>query len=89
MRRALTGPTPILIACQPRTERLGGRERRRYEISVHGAPPVGPATFITVETWNSQDEFNEHMQTPYVQHAFETAGDHVTQAPVIHPLTEV
>jgi len=50
---------------------------------------VDPATFITVETWNSQDEFNEHMQTPYVQHAFETAGDHLTQAPLIHPLSEV
>jgi quinol monooxygenase YgiN len=57
-----------------------------YQVFVSA---VDPATFITVETWNSQEEFDAHLQTPYVQHAFETAGDHLTQAPAIHPLSPV
>jgi quinol monooxygenase YgiN len=48
-----------------------------------------PATFITVETWTSQDDLDAHMQTPHIQEALRVAGDHLAQAPAIHPLQPV
>jgi quinol monooxygenase YgiN len=53
------------------------------------ASAVDKATFITVETWTSQDALDAHMQTPHVQQALSTAADHLAQAPAIHPLTAV
>jgi quinol monooxygenase YgiN len=50
---------------------------------------VDPATFITVETWNSRDELDAHLQTPHVQQALSAAGDLLVQAPAIHPLIPV
>ena len=57
-----------------------------YNLLVSGADP---ATFITVETWSSQADLDAHMQTPHVQQALAAAGDHLVQAPAIHPLTPV
>jgi quinol monooxygenase YgiN len=57
-----------------------------YQVFVSA---VDPATFITVETWISRDDLDAHMQTPHVQAALAAAGDHLTQAPAIHPLSEV
>jgi quinol monooxygenase YgiN len=50
---------------------------------------VDPATFITVETWNSREDLNAHYQSPQVQQALSAAGDHLVQAPAIHPLIPV
>jgi quinol monooxygenase YgiN len=57
-----------------------------YQVFVSA---VDPATFITVETWISRDDLDAHMQTPHVQAALAAAGDHLAQAPAIHPLSEV
>ena len=47
------------------------------------------ATFITVETWSSQDDLDAHMRTPHVQQALSAAGDHLAQAPAVHPLSQL
>jgi quinol monooxygenase YgiN len=57
-----------------------------YELFVS---VVDEATFITVETWSSQDDLDAHMQTPHVQQVQSVAGDHLAQAPAIHPLSPV
>jgi quinol monooxygenase YgiN len=57
-----------------------------YQLFVSGAEP---GTFITVETWTSQDDLDAHFQTPHVQQALASAGDHLAEAPAIHPLSEV
>jgi quinol monooxygenase YgiN len=57
-----------------------------YELFVSAADP---ATFITIETWRSTDDLDAHLQTPHVQQALSAAGDHLAQAPAIHPLTQV
>ena len=59
---------------------------RSYQLFVSAADP---ATFITVETWDSQADLDAHMQTPHVQQALSAAGEHMAQAPAIHPLGEV
>jgi quinol monooxygenase YgiN len=48
-----------------------------------------PATFITVETWRSQADLDAHLRTPHVRQVLSAAGDHLSQAPAIHPLTPV
>lgn len=57
-----------------------------YELYVSAADK---ATFITVETWSSRDDLDAHMQTAHVQQALSAAGDHLAQAPAIHPLSPV
>jgi quinol monooxygenase YgiN len=57
-----------------------------YELLVAAADP---ATFITIETWRSKDDLDAHLQTSHVQQALQAAGDHLAQAPAIHPLTKV
>lgn len=47
-----------------------------------------PATFVAIETWRSRDDLDAHLQSPRVQQAFATAGDHLAQAPAIHPLSK-
>lgn len=47
---------------------------------------VDPNTFITIEKWRSQDDVDQHMQTPHIQQALRAAGDHFAVAPAIHPL---
>jgi quinol monooxygenase YgiN len=55
-----------------------------YNLFVSAADP---ATFITVETWGSQADLDAHLQSPHVQGALVAAGEHLAQAPGIHPLT--
>lgn len=43
-------------------------------------------TFITVERWRAQADLDAHMSTPHVAAAFAAAGDHLAEAPAIHPL---
>lgn len=57
-----------------------------YQLFVSG---TDPATFITVETWDSQADLDAHMGTPHVQQALSVAGDHLAQAPAVHPLSQV
>ncbi|HEY2287625.1 MAG TPA: putative quinol monooxygenase [Streptosporangiaceae bacterium] len=57
-----------------------------YQLFVSAADP---ATFITVETWRSQDDLDAHFQTEHVQHALATAGEHLAAAPAVHPLSVV
>ncbi len=45
-----------------------------------------PGTFVTMERWRSQDDLDAHMQTEHVGVAFAAAGDHLAEAPAIHPL---
>jgi quinol monooxygenase YgiN len=48
-----------------------------------------PATFITVENWSSQEDLEAHLQGPHVRQALAAAGDHLANAPAIHPLIPV
>lgn len=48
-----------------------------------------PATFITIEQWQSQEHLDAHMQTPHVAEAFAAAGEHLAAAPAIHQLNPV
>jgi quinol monooxygenase YgiN len=50
---------------------------------------LDPATFISVETWRSQEDFDAHLKAPYLQQAFASAGDHLAQPPAIHPLSPI
>jgi quinol monooxygenase YgiN len=55
-----------------------------YNLFVSAADP---ATFITVETWRSQADLDAHLQSAHVQEALGAAGEHLAQAPGIHPLS--
>jgi quinol monooxygenase YgiN len=48
-----------------------------------------PGTFITIEKWRSQEDLDAHMQTPHIAAALGAAGDHLAEAPAIHPLVPV
>ncbi len=48
-----------------------------------------PGTFFTVERWRGQADLDAHLQTSHVQAAIAAAGDHLAEAPAIHPLTPV
>lgn len=50
---------------------------------------VDPTVFVTIETWQGQEDLDAHMTTPHVQQAFAAAGEHLAGAPVIHPLEAV
>lgn len=43
-------------------------------------------TFITLETWESQADMDEHMKSPHLGEAFATAGDAFDGAPQIYLL---
>lgn len=43
-------------------------------------------TFVTVERWRGQADLDAHMSTPHVAAAFAAAGDHLAEAPAVHPL---
>ncbi len=53
-----------------------------YELFSSAA---SPQTFITVERWKSQADLDGHMQTPHIQTALATAGEHLADFG-IHPL---
>src|ERR1035437_2874258 len=44
------------------------------------ASVIDPVTFVTIETWRSQDDLDAHMQTTHVQQALAAAGDHLARA---------
>ena len=48
-----------------------------------------PGTFVTVETWESQDDHDAHMQTEDIAAALAAAEGHVDGDIAIHPLRPV
>ncbi len=58
----------------------------RYDLyTAQGAP----GTFITMETWESEADLNEHMKAPHLGAAFAGAGDGLDGAPQIYLLDPV
>lgn len=47
-----------------------------------------PATFVAIETWRTQRDLDDHLNSPSVQQALGAASDHLAQAPAIHPLSK-
>jgi len=47
---------------------------------------AAPGTFVTMERWRAQADLDAHMQTDHVGAALAAAGDHLAEAPAIHPL---
>lgn len=48
---------------------------------------VEPATFATVESWNSQEALEVHNTGPHPAAALEAAGHLLQSPPEIHPLS--
>ena len=48
-----------------------------------------PGTFVTVETWASQEDHDSHMQTEDIAAALAAAEGHVEGDIAIHPLRPV
>jgi len=46
-----------------------------------------PGTFVTIESWRSQDDMNAHLSTPHVAEAFGIFGPHLAGELGIHTLT--
>ena len=50
---------------------------------------AAPGTFVTVETWASQEDHDSHMQTEDIAAALAAAEGHVVGDIAIHPLRAV
>ena len=50
---------------------------------------AAPGTFVTVETWASQEDHDSHMQTEDIAAALAAAEGHVVGDIAIHPLRPV
>ena len=50
---------------------------------------ANPGTFVTVETWESQDDLDAHMQTDDISAALAAADGHLGGDIAIHPLRAV
>lgn len=50
---------------------------------------AAPGTFVTVETWASQEDHDSHMQTEDIAAALAAAEGHVDGDIIIHPLQPV
>lgn len=48
-----------------------------------------PGTFVTVETWASQEDHDAHMQTEDIADALAASEGHVVGDIIIHPLQPV
>jgi quinol monooxygenase YgiN len=48
-----------------------------------------PGTFVTVETWASQDDLDAHMRTDDIAAAFAAADGHLAGDVALHPLRPV
>ncbi|MCW2819157.1 MAG: antibiotic biosynthesis monooxygenase [Marmoricola sp.] len=57
-----------------------------YELFESAA---APGTFVTIETWESQDDLDAHMQTPDIATALAAAEGHLAGDIAIHPLRPV
>jgi quinol monooxygenase YgiN len=45
-----------------------------------------PATFVTIEEWESQEDIDAHMASPHMAEAVTALGDHLDGFPAIHTL---
>jgi quinol monooxygenase YgiN len=45
-----------------------------------------PATFVTIEKWQSQEDLDAHMASAHMADTINTAGDHFDGFPSIHIL---
>ncbi len=45
-----------------------------------------PATFVTVEEWESQEDLDAHMASPHMVEAINAFGEHLDGFPAIHTL---
>ena len=77
IREALT---KLAVATQ---SHRGCAEFKLYESAV------APGTFVTVETWESQDDLDAHMQTDDISAALAAADGHLGGDIAIHPLRAV
>jgi quinol monooxygenase YgiN len=50
------------------------------------ASASAPATFITIEKWQSQEDLDAHMASAHMAEAITAAGDHFDGFPAIHTL---
>jgi quinol monooxygenase YgiN len=50
---------------------------------------AAPGTFVTVETWESQDDHEAHMRTDDIAEALAAAEGHVVGDIAIHPLRPI
>ena len=50
---------------------------------------AAPGTFVTVETWASQDDHDSHMQTEDIAVAIAASEGHIVGDITIHPLRPV
>lgn len=57
-----------------------------YELYNSAADPT---VFVTIEKWESQADLDGHMASPHIAEALAIAGDHLAEAPAIHPLVPV
>lgn len=57
-----------------------------YDLFESGA---ATGTFVTIETWRSQDDLDAHLASPHVAAAFAAAGPLLSGEVAIHPLTPV
>ena len=69
--RALVGPT------------MGEEGCLAYDLYESAATP---GTFVTIERWRNQADLDAHMQSEHVAAAVGAVGDHLGEAPAIHPL---
>ncbi len=61
----------------------GCAEFKLYESSA------APGTFVTVETWESQDDHDAHMQSEDIAIAIAASEGHIVGDITIHPLRPV
>ncbi|MEP6814085.1 MAG: putative quinol monooxygenase [Marmoricola sp.] len=50
---------------------------------------AAPGTFVTVESWRSQEDLDAHMKSDHFGAAFAAAGEHLAGDVAIHPLAPV
>ena len=56
---------------------------RKYELFTSAATP---GTFVTIEEWASQADFDGHLASPHIAAALGATADALTTPPAIHPL---
>jgi quinol monooxygenase YgiN len=48
-----------------------------------------PGTFVTIESWRSQEDLDAHLTMPHISKAFEILGAALTGEVAVHPLAEL
>ena len=69
--------------------RPAGATRAASGSEVLRGAVAAPGTFVTLETWQSQQDLDAHMQTPDIAAALGAVGERLGGEIAIHPLTGV